>query len=268
MKPIAIALSLAMIASMALLSRGNDTPADQLTPIPLSVPSTSNEEIHITIDGNMQVDPFAPERFPITGISPAEIREMLAPLDARNIGDILFIECDDKDHYQVFSGIVQGYFDASGQVYDYTKTNDNWTLTRASAWSSNDISYESSSTSTNAPDPTTTPDLSKENFRITGVSIAEIRDILDQLDARRASRVLSIKRKASGLIEVMTGTWRGFLNADGDFYVFENINGKWTLTQESQWQSQQSVPGYDPQVVAMRWPFLAAKVYTLAVGRA
>ena len=31
---------------------------------------------------------------------------------------------------------------------------------------------------------------------------------------------------------------------------------------------QQAVPGYDPQVVAMRWPFLAAKVYSTAVGRA
>ena len=31
---------------------------------------------------------------------------------------------------------------------------------------------------------------------------------------------------------------------------------------------EQAVPGYDPQVVAMRWPFLAAKVYTSAVGRA
>ena len=31
---------------------------------------------------------------------------------------------------------------------------------------------------------------------------------------------------------------------------------------------QQAVPGYDPQVVAMQWPFLAAKVYSTAVGRA
>ena len=32
--------------------------------------------------------------------------------------------------------------------------------------------------------------------------------------------------------------------------------------------AQQGVPGYDLQVVAMRWPFLAAKVYSTAVGRA
>ena len=31
---------------------------------------------------------------------------------------------------------------------------------------------------------------------------------------------------------------------------------------------QQGVPVYDPQLVAMRWPFLAAKVYSTAVGRA
>ena len=30
---------------------------------------------------------------------------------------------------------------------------------------------------------------------------------------------------------------------------------------------QQGVPVYDPQLVAMRWPFLAAKVYSTAVGR-
>ncbi len=32
--------------------------------------------------------------------------------------------------------------------------------------------------------------------------------------------------------------------------------------------AQQGVPGYDPQLVARRWLFLAAKVYTYAVGRA
>ena len=31
---------------------------------------------------------------------------------------------------------------------------------------------------------------------------------------------------------------------------------------------QQGVPVYDPQLVAMRWSFLAAKVYSTAVGRA
>ena len=31
---------------------------------------------------------------------------------------------------------------------------------------------------------------------------------------------------------------------------------------------QQAVAGYDPQLVAMQWPFLAAKVYSTAVGRA
>jgi hypothetical protein len=33
-------------------------------------------------------------------------------------------------------------------------------------------------------------------------------------------------------------------------------------------ESEQSVPGYDPQLVAMQSLSLAAKVYTLAVGRA
>jgi hypothetical protein len=32
--------------------------------------------------------------------------------------------------------------------------------------------------------------------------------------------------------------------------------------------TQQSVAVYDPQLVAMRWPFLAAIVYSTAVGRA
>ena len=32
--------------------------------------------------------------------------------------------------------------------------------------------------------------------------------------------------------------------------------------------TQQGVPVYDPQLVAMRWPFLAAKAYSTAVGRA
>ena len=31
---------------------------------------------------------------------------------------------------------------------------------------------------------------------------------------------------------------------------------------------EQGVPGYDPQVAAMHWPSLAAKVYTSALGRA
>ena len=31
--------------------------------------------------------------------------------------------------------------------------------------------------------------------------------------------------------------------------------------------AQQGVPVYDPQLVAMRWPFLAAKVYSTAEGR-
>ena len=31
---------------------------------------------------------------------------------------------------------------------------------------------------------------------------------------------------------------------------------------------EQGVPVYDPQLVAMRWPFLAAKAYSTAVGRA
>ena len=32
--------------------------------------------------------------------------------------------------------------------------------------------------------------------------------------------------------------------------------------------SQQGVPVYDPQLVAMQWPFLSAKVYSTAAGRA
>ena len=31
---------------------------------------------------------------------------------------------------------------------------------------------------------------------------------------------------------------------------------------------EQTVAGYDPQFVVMRWPFLAAIVYSTAVGRA
>ena len=244
MKPIAIALSLAMFTSMALLSRGNDTPADQLTPNPLPSPSTTNEDIHITKDGDIPTDLFAPEPFPITGISIAEIREILDPLDARNIGDVLFMEHSTQDQFRVFSGIVRGFLNADGQVYDFSKINGKWTLAQESAWSSNDISYKSSSTSTNIPDPTRMPDLSKENFRITGISIAEIQGILNQLDARRVTRVLSIMCNARGQIEVMCGTMRGFLNADGDFYTFEKKNGKWTLTIEGQWQSQQSVAPY------------------------
>ena len=33
-------------------------------------------------------------------------------------------------------------------------------------------------------------------------------------------------------------------------------------------ESEQGVPDYDPQVVALRWLFLATIVYRIAVGRA
>ena len=246
MKCKATALSLAMFVSMALLSSGIDTSDDQLTLELLPAPGTTNDVIHITIDENMRADPFAPGNHPIMGITPEEIRIILTPLDAKNVGDILLIEHNTKDKFRVFSGTVRGFYDASGQTYDFAKTNVGWALTRESALSPGDLSYVTSSSS-NMPDPNIIPDLSKENFRISGVSIADIRDILNQLDSRRVNRILSIKCKVSGNIEVMTGTIRGFLNADGEVYVFEKISGKWSLTQEMQWISQQSGPPYAPQ---------------------
>ena len=53
----------------------------------------------------------------------------------------------------------------------------------------------------------------------------------------------------------------------GPFFDFQRLQReKWQRNEEN--SVQQGVPVYDPQLVAMRWPFLAAKVYSTAVGRA
>ena len=52
----------------------------------------------------------------------------------------------------------------------------------------------------------------------------------------------------------------------GPFFDFQRLQReKWQRNEEN--PVQQGVPVYDPQLVAMRWPFLAAKVYSTAVGR-
>jgi hypothetical protein len=119
----------------SLLSSGIDDPGDQIALELLPAPGTTNDVIHISIDENMLTDPFAPGNHPIMGITPEEIRTILNPLDARNVGDILLIEHDAKDKFRVFSGTVRGFYDASGQAYDFVKTDDGWALTRESALS-------------------------------------------------------------------------------------------------------------------------------------
>ena len=52
----------------------------------------------------------------------------------------------------------------------------------------------------------------------------------------------------------------------GPIFDFQRLQSeKWQRNEEN--PVQQGVPVYDPQRVAMRWPFLAAKVYSTAVGR-
>ena len=69
------------------------------------------------------------------------------------------------------------------------------------------------------------------------------------------------------------GYFEGGLSSSGNTFTVRRENGKWVVTQDKMnWisdnRTEQAVPGYDPQVVAMRWSFLAAKVYSTAVGRA
>ena len=53
----------------------------------------------------------------------------------------------------------------------------------------------------------------------------------------------------------------------GLFFGFPRLQREKRLKNEEN-SVQQGVPGYDPQVVAWRWPSLASKAILTAVGRA
>ena len=65
--------------------------------------------------------------------------------------------------------------------------------------------------------------------------------------------------------------WRGSTSPKmrflGPFFDFPRLQAQKRIKNEEN-SVQQGVPVYDPQLVAMQWPFLAAKVYSTAVGRA
>ena len=53
----------------------------------------------------------------------------------------------------------------------------------------------------------------------------------------------------------------------GLFFDFQRLQTQKRLKNEEN-PVEQSVPGYDPQVIAWQWPSLATIVYSNAVGRA